>query len=310
MNPNKFIIFTALLLCIVFTSSCPREGNTNESSSASIFVGSTPCDKTIQSMLKIPLRTKIDFIRWKLTLNNRKLNHPTFVLDIVFGISQPNTLEFKGGMETRTFEGKYVVSENNQGEIVHLKSDKLPGEISLVKLNENLLHLLTPQNRLMVGNGGWSYTLNRKNPIDQTGTLPYLSNRSITPGDSIQQVIFEGRTPCLDFSKDHNWSVEPGCFKLKWKLILNKDPQTLLPTTYQLRRVIDNQPKDTEGKWALVKGTSSHPNVLIYKLDPDMMEESISLLAGDDNVIFFLDRNLDLYVGNDDFSYTLNRRIK
>jgi hypothetical protein len=233
-------------------------------------------------------------------------------LDIIFGISQPHTLEFKGGAETRTFEGDYLISENKQeniqGEIIHLISDKLPGEISLVKLNENLLHLLTPENHLVVGNGGWSYTLNRKDPLDQTSSLPHLTDQSNSPIDSLQLVIFEGRTPCLDFAKDHNWSVAPGCFKLKWKLILNKDPHTFLPTTYQLRRVIDNQPHETEGKWTLVKGTTTDPNAMIYQLDPDKGVESISLLAGDENVIFFLNKKLDLYVGNGDFSFTLNRR--
>jgi hypothetical protein len=66
MNPYKFIILTGLLLCILLTSSCPKGGNTNQSSSAIIFVGSTPCDKTIQSMLRIPSGKKIDFIRWNL----------------------------------------------------------------------------------------------------------------------------------------------------------------------------------------------------------------------------------------------------
>jgi hypothetical protein len=33
--------------------------------------------------------------------------------------------------------------------------------INFVKLDDNLVHLLDPEGKLMIGNAAWSYTLNR-----------------------------------------------------------------------------------------------------------------------------------------------------
>jgi hypothetical protein len=207
--------------------------------------------------------------------------------------------------------GEYTISQNKETvnrEIYHLKSAKLPTEILIIKLSDNIFHLLTPQKQLMVGNGGWSYTLNRKEPITDVSTdLPALKIVSDLPEDTAQQIIFDGRTPCLDIAKEKNISVTPDCFKLKWKLILNKDPKTLKPTTYVLRRT-NSRATDIQGKWTIKKGVASNPNAIIYQLDPDKPEQSISLLLGDENVVFFLHKGNDLFTGNEDFSYTLNRR--
>jgi hypothetical protein len=40
------------------------------------------------------------------------------------------------------------------------------------------------------------------------------------------------------------------------------------------------------------------------------VKKTLSLLAADENVLFFLDKNQKLYVGNEDFSYTLNRKTE
>jgi len=309
---KSFLLHSWLLSLILFSISCSGGGTSNASSSEIVLVASTPGGEPIQSLLALSPETKIDFIRWNLTLTHKEPSKNTFILNLIFGESQPNTLGFIGGGEQRTYEGQYSVSQFKDGiinrEIYRLKSSQLPKEISIVKLNENLFHLLTPENQLMIGNGGWSFSLNRKNPVKNAGVLPLLTDLSNLPKDTSRQIIFEGRTPCQDFAKDHHWKVSPDCFKKKWRILLNKDPQTLLPATYSLRRVIDNEPKDTEGKWTYVKGTSSNPNVLIYQLDPDKPEESVSLLAGDENVLFFMNKSNELYVGNGDFIYTLNKR--
>ncbi len=43
-------------------------------------------------------------------------------------------------------------------------------------------------------------------------------------------------------------------------------------------------------------------------MTPDKQAYSLYLLKGDDNILFFVDPNGRLLVGNEDFSYTLNRR--
>ncbi|HET6557020.1 MAG TPA: hypothetical protein VFG54_06865 [Prolixibacteraceae bacterium] len=312
MKPLKsFFTVTYIIAGFLLPTSCSWAKESNDSASEKVFVGSTPGDSLIKAMLSIPNEINVDFIRWELKLNNTNEKQSSFLLNIVFGESQPNTLGFKEEHK-KTFEGEYIGSENeianHQPRLYHLKSSQFHQAISMVKLNDHLLHVLTPQNQLMVGNGGYSYTLNYKGPIkDQDFSLTTYS--AFTNGSTLQ-TIYEGRTPCQDFAAEHRMNVSSSCFKLKWRLILNRDPASHQPTTYIMRKVVDNRPRDVEGKWTVIKGVSGHPNALIIQLDPEMPDKTISLLAGDDNILFFLHKDMHLFVGNEDFSFTLNKRIK
>lgn len=59
----------------------------------------------------------------------------------------------------------------------------------------------------------------------------------------------------------------------------------------------------------MIKGTESDPDAIIYQLDPDKPDETISLFVADENILFFLHKDKKMFVGNDDFSFTLNRRV-
>jgi hypothetical protein len=102
--------------------------------------------------------------------------------------------------------------ENRIKEINQLRSDDLPGIISKVKINENLFHILTPQGELMIGNGGLSYSLNRKAFVDSGEILissPRLDDKSL-------QLVFDGRTPCQEsVSEQPEMNAGSLCFKLK-----------------------------------------------------------------------------------------------
>jgi hypothetical protein len=177
----------------------------------------------------------------------------------------------------------------------------------MVKLNDNLLQILTPENHLMVGNDGWSYTLNRKEPLTNISVvLPSLSGSTTLLDDTARELVFAGRIPCADFAKEYNYQVGNDCTKLKWQLILNRDINTFLPTTYALHWTL-HRSGVIEGKWKIIKGSVTNPDVVIYQLNPDEPSTSISFLAGDENVIYFLDRQYKLFTGNKDFSYTLNK---
>jgi hypothetical protein len=274
------------------------------------LVASTPADEQIRFQLNIPLDTKVDFIRWNLFLSNAKAEQGTFELGIQFGESQPNTLGFVNGGQKKTIEGVYSINQYHgtvNGEIYHLKSSGLPVEMLIIKLTDNIFHLLNPQKQLMIGNGGWSYTLNRKSPLPNISTsLPYLTIFTGVPADTATQIIFAGRTPCREITTEKNLAFGPDCFKLKWFLILNKDPKTLEPSTYILKRT-GSRDKDITGKWTIKRAIDSNSQVLIYQLDPDKPAQSISLFLGSENIAFFLHDNNEFYVGNEDFSYTLNR---
>lgn len=299
-----------LLPFFLNAGSCSATGNADTQIA---YVGSTPGNDLTKRLLTIPPDTKVDFIRWNLTLNTMK-SDSSFLLVIVFGESQPNTLDFKRNGEKLTFMGEYLVSNhktgNIHGEIYRLKSSQLPAEIAFVKLNDNLFHLLTPQNRLMTGNGGWSYTLNRQQIINNdSDALPVFTTSSNQTQDTMSQVIFEGRTPCQELSADLNWQVSPSCFKLKWRIVLNRDPVSHEPTTYTMRKVVDNiLQDDLSGNWKVISGIPGNPEAVIYQLDPETPDNSISFLAGDGNVIFFLTRDYKLRAGNADFSFTLNKK--
>jgi hypothetical protein len=299
------------LVLITFILTCSFASKPNAPSTI-VFVGSTPGDELIKSLLTIPAANEVDFIRWNLTLSDSKSNQNTFTLNIGFGVAQPNTLGFKVE-EKRTFEGTYRVAQSKNdilhGVIYYFKSSALPSEIMMVKLNENILHLLTPQHHLMNGNGGWSYSLNRKEFIQDNTVAPALTSATRLLTITSDQLIYDGRTPCQEIAEDYNLEVSSACFKLKWRLILNRDPITHQPTTYTIRKVVDNMPRDVSGKWTIIKGIKENSDVIIYQLDPEDPENAISLLAGDENVLFFLDKKNRLFTGNSDFSFALNKKL-
>lgn len=119
---------------------------------------------------------------------------------------------------------------------------------------------------------------------------------------------FDGRFPCSEIAKDWKYTVGPECEKVKWALTLYQDPATHQPTVYQLRGTL-NRAAVREGKWAIVRGTRTNPNAIVYQLDSDKPDVSIFLLKGDDNVLFIMDQQRNLRVGTDYLSYTLNRVV-
>jgi hypothetical protein len=118
--------------------------------------------------------------------------------------------------------------------------------------------------------------------------------------------VFDGRTPCQEMAKQLNEKTIPECIKIKWRLVLYQDAKTHEPTTYKLEGFVYRNPP-REGKWAVTRGTKSDPQAIVYQLDPDKPDRSIYILKGDDNVLFFMDKDKNLMVGGSDFSYTLNR---
>ncbi len=263
---------------------------------------STPGDYFLKSVLAIPADAKVDFIRWNLVLENTN----SFQLDIVYGESKPNTLDFIGGGEKRSFKGSFLVSERGSfKKLYHLKSTEIPAEILLAKLNENILHLLSVQNQLIVGNGGWSYALN--NVIPETATEFLFS--TLANEDKSPEVTFDGRTPCREITKEHpEIQTNQSCFKLKWRLILRRDSVTHLPATYTIRKVVDGKRVDITGKWEVIKGLPKKPDAIIYKIESDNEAESFSFLVVDNNILLFLNRKNEPYIGNSDFSFILNRK--
>lgn len=120
---------------------------------------------------------------------------------------------------------------------------------------------------------------------------------------------FEGRTPCQTISRQLGVEKSDECHKVKWSLILFRDPATGAPTTYALGGLAWRNPPKT-GRWSLEKGTPEHPNADVIVLASDNSTNFLSFQKADDNVLFFLDHNRRLLVGDEHFGFTLNRAEK
>lgn len=136
-------------------------------------------------------------------------------------------------------------------------------------------------------------------PSEITSRKPFASGPSVVG-------IFEGRGACQELAKELGISVSPDCFKTKWGLTLYQDSVSRTPTTYDLEGSF-YRANPRKGMWQIIKGTQADPQATVFQLNSDKPNETIFLLKGDDNVLFFLDKNKNFLVGTEFCSYTLNR---
>src|SRR5688500_8546598 len=149
------------------------------------------------------------FIRWKLVMRADQ-----YELNCEYGLYKNGTNGFRNGTKVM-FSGKII----KQGHYYQLqRDDKI---VYLFQVNSNLLHLADKNKNLLVGNGGHSYVLNIDIPFktDQFNMPP-------TPPVMQDSVMFEGRTPCQELSRILQLNKGAACNKMKWGLILFRDPVT------------------------------------------------------------------------------------
>ena len=263
---------------------------------------STPCDSLMRAMLHIKQVEAIDFIRWNLVLSPNN----SFELSIKYGESQPNTLGFKVEYH-QEIKGTFSLQKSTapKGDIYHLSTTDSGISFSFIKLNEDLYHLLDPDQQLMLGNGGWSYCLNRRTPTRQKAALTTLATATLTKATPYV-AVFDGRTPCTELAEEYAIPVSDECIKLKWRFTLYRDSVTLKPTTYTAIRIF-RRAEPITGKWSI----EQKGETVIYQLHPDdNKDEALQFLVGDENVLFFLDKQQRLMVGDENFSFALNRKWK
>lgn len=270
----------AALLSIFLIISCA-------SGKEKTYTGSTPAGIVVKTFLGIPLPDSIDFIRWKLVLNDKR-----YTLHCNYGIGKANTDGFING-------GK--ITELN-GDVKREKDSYLlqngTKTLKLAELNDDLLHLLDTENSLLVGNGGWSYTLNSITPVitDELNIVPQPTVLKDSMG-------FEGRSPC----------GVPGvipagteCYKLKWYIIMYANMATNEPGTYKVLGTPYHKEGGRTGHWKIVTGKNGRT---IYQLNDEKGNIMLYLLKLDEHVLVFTDASGKLLTGDEDFSYTLNRRF-
>jgi hypothetical protein len=125
------------------------------------FVGSTPCDPYIKSILKIDEQALCEFIKWKLDID---ITAKTFTAEVLYGISLPNTNGFQNGGTKLIVNGRFELNNDKKtGKPIYLLSSaSFKSPLSLREMDNNVLHVLGADNTLLVGNGGFSYSLNRQ----------------------------------------------------------------------------------------------------------------------------------------------------
>lgn len=253
----------------------------------SVYVGSTPVESTLRKFFGIPLTDSIDFMRWTLSLQN-----DTYKASVEYGQTKNGTPGFTNGKRI-VLSGKM----RQEGSYYYLTNQNKT--LSLESINSNLLHLLDENKNMLIGNGGYSYGLSNTHPV--RSDLIDIPARKYSLNE---YQVYEGRTPCQEISADAGMNKRPECNKMKWYMILYTDPATHQPSYYLKGGRSFRREQMESGKWKVTQGKGGRT---IYTLSPDKAPWSFHLVQVDDNILLFTDKDGNLLVGNDEFSYTLNR---
>ena len=254
-----------------------------------IYKGCTPAHPEVRDFLGVSLTDSVDFVRWKIVLRSG-----SYDLDCRYGISKPST---SGFMDEKTIVFSGTLSK--QGNYYQLQREGKT--FYLLEINSNLLHLTDKHKAMLIGDGGYSYALNSDNPIRSD-----RFNLPLKQSAPEKYMAFQGRTPCKEIASLMGEDKGPACNKMKWYVILYLDSVTCQPSYYLKGGRGYKKETMTRGSWEITRGRDGR---IIYKLEAEKKNFAVYLLRGDDNILFFTDADGNLLVGNEDFSYTLNRTI-
>ena len=286
-----------------------------------VFEGITPCSAQTRPLPQIPKDTNCEQMIWEFTLfQDSATGAPTtYQLDAAYGVPKQNTTGLEKGGTPITMEGNWQIVKGTSADpnavVYQLNPEDPQMTVSFLKVDEDILHVLHPDMRLMVGNASWSYTINRTDnrPAPQI-VVPAEPPTSSTPlvippmpeGATVLG-IFEGRTPCHTVVFEFT-GIPPheGCLKVKWQLTLYHHQDTAAPSTYLFRGTGTVR----TGTWTILRGTKTDPDAVVYQLRADDAQQLTSFLRVGDDHLFLLDGELNPLVGNALFSYTLSRTDK
>jgi hypothetical protein len=130
-----------------------------------IFEGSTPCNPSVNALLKISISDTCVFMKWRLEMFSKKDTDYSFKLLISYGDFQPNTMNFLGGGKSISLTGKLLTTSITRNgttyEILHLAGDKNAQELVFIQLDNNILHLLDSNMKFIKGDPSFAFVLNR-----------------------------------------------------------------------------------------------------------------------------------------------------
>jgi len=97
------------------------------------------------------------------------------------------------------------------------------------------------------------------------------------------------------------------CNKMKWYILLYMDTLTGNPSYFMMGGMGYRKETMAKGSWQIITEQSGR---ILYRLSFDGWARPLDLLKGDDNILFFIDTRGHLLSGDEDFSYTLNRKTE
>lgn len=151
----KALVLTVSTLLFITATSCSQ----NRPDAAAVYVASTPCSQGTRPLPGMDLQTGCELMKWKLVLHEH-----TFELHCDYGMTQASTKGFSKG-KSLDLSGSWTIQKGTpahpQATVYRLHDNKTDKNISFIRLSGELLHLLDANGGLMIGNGGWSYTLSK-----------------------------------------------------------------------------------------------------------------------------------------------------
>jgi hypothetical protein len=136
------------------------------------------------------------------------------------------------------------------------------------------------------------------------GSLTFAQSSINTAGSGT--TVYEGRTPCQELALQLHEEVGEECIKIKWRLTLSNAKPTGSGGEYKMEGFKYRGEKALIGTWEIIKGWKGNAEAAVYRLNQEG-KDPLYLLKADENILFFLDHNKEIMVGNSDFSFTLNR---
>jgi hypothetical protein len=168
---NKIIIFrfAAILLFVgsyqvaVCQDAAPP-AEPNRSSIFGVYSGTTPCGSFVRQMLAIP-NTACEKIKWNLTLYQPVNGIGSYTLKFSYGMQANGSAGFTGGGQAAEIRGTWTISKGTKTDpdaiVYELNLGKSRAQLLLVKIDENVLHLLYMDRNLLIGGASWGYALNK-----------------------------------------------------------------------------------------------------------------------------------------------------
>ncbi len=160
-------LLSVVLACCIAINSCSQTGLSAGTLATDVFAGSTPCNASVNAVLKLPPSDTCVFMKWELEMLPQKGKDSSFKLLISYGDFQPNTMHFLGGGKSMRFVGKLwttpIIRNGTNYKILHLSSEQNASELLFIQLDNNILHFIDSNMKFIKGDASFAFALNRIN---------------------------------------------------------------------------------------------------------------------------------------------------